>query len=136
MLCPNPGTTGVPPDKQSKCHRDGSHSAENRMAPAVNQAGYEASALNCIYLSTRITIQRILSLQLHTTHTHGKKKRGGEKKRYRSLLTVIRQHCSSEVLMQPLLFYCSSNRMVMHTEVCAKGELREADIACVFGKPE
>lgn len=38
--------------------------------------------------------------------------------------------------MQPLLFYCSSNRMVMHTEVCAKGELREADIACVFGKPE
>lgn len=73
----------------------------------------------------------------YTPHTHTrKKKERGKKKRYRSLLTVIRQHCSSEVLMQPLLFYCSSNRMVMHTEVCAKGELREADIACVFGKPE
>lgn len=38
--------------------------------------------------------------------------------------------------MQSLLYYCSSNRVVMHTEVRAKGELREADIACALGKAE
>lgn len=38
--------------------------------------------------------------------------------------------------MQPSLFYCGSDRTVMHAQVRAKGELRESDIACVLEKPE